>query len=109
MLEHLRMQRIPLTASALAIAALLAAELMSPKDWREGLREFAFDQVLAADYRLRPSTDNAHVVVVDIDRRSLEALGSWPWPRATIAGLVEAIAAAKPAVVAVDILFAEQD
>src|SRR5207244_145989 len=52
---------------------------------------------------------SVRVVVVDIDRRSLEAVGPWPWPRATIAALLEAIAAAKPAVVAVDILFAEQE
>ena len=101
MRELLRMQRIPLAAGALACVAVLAAELLSSKDRREGLREVAFDLVLAADDRLRPSTGNRqgpHVIVVDIDRRSLDAVGPWPWPRAAIAGLVEAIAAAKPTV-----------
>jgi adenylate cyclase len=110
MRELLRMQRIPLAAGALACVAVLAAELLSSKDRREGLRELAFDLVLAADYRLRPSTDSRqgpHVIVVDIDRRSLDRVGPWPWPRATVAALVEAIAAAKPAVVGIDILFAE--
>lgn len=49
------------------------------------------------------------VVVVDIDERSLSALGQWPWPRYRIASLVEAIAAAEPAAIALDILFAEAD
>jgi hypothetical protein len=49
MRELLRMQRIPLAAGALACLAVLAAELLSSKDRREGLREVAFDLVLAAD------------------------------------------------------------
>jgi adenylate cyclase len=100
---------MPLVTGALAIVALLAAELLSPRDWREGWRELAFDLVLAGDHRLRSPTESSHVVVVDIDRRSLEALGPWPWPRARIAALVEAVVAARPAVVAIDILFAQQD
>jgi adenylate cyclase len=108
MLERLRSQQIPLAAGAAAIAALLAAALLLPNGWREDLRETAFDLVLAPDRWLRPPADGAQgarVVVVDIDRRSLEAIGPWPWPRATMAALVEAVAAAKPALAAVDILF----
>ena len=113
MRERLRMQRIPLATGAFAIIALLAAQL-SPRDWREAWREeswreLAFDLVLAGDHRLRSPTEGSRVVVVDIDRRSLEALGPWPWPRARIAALVEAVVAAKPAVIAIDILFAQQD
>src|ERR1700680_2680767 len=106
MIELLRWQRTPLAAGTVAIAALLAAELLTPKGAREGLREFAFDLILAADQWLRPAADHGkdtRVVVVDIDRRSLEAIGSWPWPRATMAAFVDAIAAAKPGVVAIDI------
>lgn len=31
-------------------------------------------------------------IVVDIDRASIDALGTWPWPRDTMARLVEAVA-----------------
>ena len=112
MLERLRSQLIPVVAGAAAIAALLAADLLSPASWRDDLRETAFDLVLASDRWLRPAADGPQaprVVVVDIDRRSLEAIGPWPWPRATMAALVEAVAAAKPALTAIDILFAEQE
>src|SRR5258706_11371736 len=103
MIELLRFQRIPLAAGAITVAALLAVELAAPKSAREGLREFAFDLVLTADQPFRPAADHEksfRVVVVDIDPRSLEAIGSWPWPRATTAALIDAVAAAKPAVVA---------
>jgi adenylate cyclase len=112
MLGRLRGQRIPLAAGAAAIAAFLAADLLLPASRREDLRETAFDLVLASDRWLRPPASHppgARIVVVDIDRRSLEAIGPWPWPRATMAALVDAIAAAKPALAAIDVLFAEQE
>jgi adenylate cyclase len=112
MIKRFKATWLPAVAGAITVVALTAAEFLMPKGWRDDLREIAFDQVLAADHRLRRSgaaQPDARVVVVDIDRRSLEALGLWPWPRATIARVVDAIAAAKPAVIAIDILFAEQD
>ena len=112
MTPSLRMQQVPVAAGAVTLAVLLAAELLLPKSWREEFREAAFDLVLAADRSLQPAAGNhnrSRVIVVDIDRRSLDAVGPWPWPRATIAGLIEAIAVAKPEVAAIDILFAEHD
>ena len=89
-----------------------AAVLLLPDGWLEVVRENAFDVVLAADRDLsgipRPPA-GTKVVVVDIDRRSLEMTGPWPWPREKMAELTEVIMAAKPAVVAFDILFSEPD
>ena len=116
------MPRMPVAARPIAVAVLVATCLLVPLALYDGFRETAFDVVLAADARLRkadsaqdrqdprqePSKD-PRIVVVDIDRRSLEALGPWPWPRATIAKLIEAIAAARPAAIAIDVLFAEPD
>ena len=103
--------RLPIAAGAVTLAALLAADLLAPRHWRDAFQETAFDLVLAADQRLRPPAADRGppVVVVDIDRRSLEAVGAWPWPRATMALLVDAMAAAKPSVAAIDILFAEHE
>jgi adenylate cyclase len=112
MLDWLRRRQIPIAAGVVATAALLAADLLLPKDWHDGVRNAAFDLVLAADQRVRPvSADRVtpQIVVVDIDRRSLEAIGPWPWPRATMALLIDAIAAAKPSIAAIDILFAAHD
>lgn len=48
-------------------------------------------------------------VIVQIDERSLEALGQWPWPRVVMAQLFEKIAAMNPAATAVDVMFSEPD
>lgn len=52
---------------------------------------------------------NVDVTFVDIDDRSLAAVGQWPWPRYRIALLVEAVCGAHPASIGLDILFAEKD
>jgi adenylate cyclase len=110
MLDRLRAWRIPLAVGALSVAIVTAIEFLMPASPREAVRELGFDLVLAAVQQLQPpSQTNDRVVVVDIDRRSLESLGHWPWPRTTVARLINAIAAAKPAVVAIDVLFAEPD
>ncbi|MBI2801547.1 MAG: CHASE2 domain-containing protein [Gammaproteobacteria bacterium] len=49
------------------------------------------------------------VVVVEIDEQSLAQLGQWPWPRSRLAGLVDEIARAGAAVIAIDALFVEPD
>jgi adenylate cyclase len=87
----------------------LAATALMPGGWRQVARETAFDFVLAIDYILRKDVRTAPILVVTIDRRALVTTGPWPWPRDTLARLIEAIAAAKPAAIAVDILFAEPD
>jgi adenylate cyclase len=112
MFKPLNAMRVPILIGAAAVAALTITEFLMPRDWRDALREVGFDQVLKADHALRPITAGRAeppVVVVDIDRRTLQAIGPWPWPRATIAQLIDAIATAKPAAVAVDILFADRD
>jgi serine/threonine-protein kinase len=45
------------------------------------------------------------VVIVGIDAQSISGIGGWPWPRTTIAHLIERLASCSPAVVAVDVLF----
>ncbi len=51
----------------------------------------------------------APVRVVDIDDESLARLGQWPWPRTTIAELIDRLDKAGAAVVALDIILAEPD
>lgn len=52
---------------------------------------------------------SGRVVIVDIDDRSLERLGRWPWPRGRTAALLDAVRAGGPATVAVDLMFPEPD
>jgi adenylate cyclase len=101
----------PLVFAFAALILLSAAELLMPQAWRDTLRENGLDRVLMLDGLLRRTDVEPRlpVVIVDIDRRSLESLGPWPLPRAVIARLVGAIAAARPRVIVFDVLFADAD
>jgi len=60
--------------------------------------------------QIRPRVvDSRPVTIVDIDNRSLKALGQWPWPRTLLANLVTALFQHGAALVAFDIVFAEPD
>ncbi|SLM28342.1 Adenylate/guanylate cyclase with Chase sensor [Desulfamplus magnetovallimortis] len=48
-------------------------------------------------------------VIVDIDERSLEVYGQWPWPRYRLASLIKNISMSEPAAIGLDILFSEPD
>jgi adenylate cyclase len=103
-------RRLPVAAGLAALTVFLAAAILLPKNMSKALRDTAFDLVLAGDQPLRrPVASDLKVIVVDIDRASVDALGAWPWPRATMARLVEAVASARPAAIAIDVLFAEPD
>lgn len=52
-----------------------------------------------------PPTDK--LVHVDIDDRTLELVGAWPWKRAMLAGVLEEIRLAGPKAVFLDILFTD--
>lgn len=49
------------------------------------------------------------IVIVDLDEDTLAQYGQWPWPRYRVARLLEKIAADKPKVVGLDMVFAEAD
>jgi len=65
------------------------------------------------DLRLQASLERVapdpRIVIVDIDDASLKQEGRWPWPRDKVATLLERLQQAGPAVVALDILFAEPE
>ena len=101
-------QRLPVAAGAATLTVFLAAAILLPEI--TSLRDSAFDIELASDQWVGRSTpSDLKVIVVDIDRASIDALGTWPWPRETIARLVEAVAIGRPAAIAIDVLLDEPD
>ncbi len=56
-----------------------------------------------------PRTPSGDVVIVAIDERSIEAEGIWPWSRARMARLVDALAAAGAAAVGFDMIWSDAD
>lgn len=72
--------------------------------WLDGLEEINLD--LQLPRTLKPlSEKNVPIVIVDIDDKSIDAKGRWPWPRKILAGMVEQLYASGAAVVAFDMAF----
>lgn len=51
----------------------------------------------------------SHVLVVDIDEKSLNILGQWPWPRIILAEAINKINAYHPSAIGLDLIFPEKD
>lgn len=66
----------------------------------------AYD-VLLRSARTRPP--GGRVVIVDVDERSLSAIGQWPWRRDLIGGLIARLREMGAAAIALDMVFAEPD
>ncbi len=50
-----------------------------------------------------------NVIIVDIDERSLHALGQWPWQRNKVAKILENLKNANVGIIGLDVVFAESD
>jgi adenylate cyclase len=95
----------PRVLACLLLAAALLLRVEDPAAI-EGLRLRAFDLFQLA----QPMTfAQQAVAIVDIDERSLAALGQWPWPRTQIAQLIRQLADAGALAIGFDVLFAEPD
>ncbi|MBN2823928.1 MAG: adenylate/guanylate cyclase domain-containing protein [Campylobacterales bacterium] len=91
---------------ALALALLLTwGYLFIPQSFQSvdsRLRDFLF--LVRGEL---PKSDS--VVIVDIDEKSLDKLGQWPWQRDIFANLLYKLTDAGAQVIGLDIVFAEED
>ncbi|MGF1625747.1 MAG: CHASE2 domain-containing protein [Alphaproteobacteria bacterium] len=97
-------------ASIAALIVLVALVFLRALD----IDPFARLRLLGFDAMQRlvsgPAASGAsEVVIIDIDDRSLAAIGQWPWPRDVLADLVAALDRRGVRLIAFDILFAEPD
>jgi adenylate cyclase len=89
---------------------LLLLALLGLQVWNPGPVEAVRLKVFDAYQRTRPAPIPArHTLIVDIDDKSLAAIGQWPWDRATVARLVAIIASEHPDAIGLDIVFPEPD
>ena len=49
------------------------------------------------------------VVIVEIDKKSIDALGQWPWSRLITANLIRKINSAHPSSIGLNIMFRQED
>lgn len=61
----------------------------------------------AVTYAAPPAT--SEIVLVTVDKHSVDELGRWPWPRRVHAELIDRLSVAGAKVIALDVLFAEPD
>ncbi len=87
-------------ALALSTAYLVTPQAFFSLDNR--LRDFMF--VMRGEL---PKNDK--VVIVDIDEKSLQQYGQWPWSRDLIAKLLYKLTDAKAGIIGLDMVFAEAD
>ena len=89
-----------------AVLIALAALTWLGAPWTARLQAAWFDayQILAPRH-----VESMPATVVEIDQKSLAALGQWPWPRTLLAQLIDAVARVQPAAIAIDILMPESD
>ena len=90
-----------------AFLAVFAAIGVANPFFLQSMRLLAFDSL----QNLAPRAYDVRqpVRVVDIDDKSLEKLGQWPWPRTVMASLVQKIGEAGAASITTDIMYAEPD
>lgn len=88
---------------AVIVTGVLA---VSPPALFGRLTNAAYD-ILLRSARLKPPT--GRVVIIDVDERSLSAIGQWPWRRDLVGGLIARLQAMGAATVALDMVFAEPD
>ncbi|MDT8386581.1 MAG: adenylate/guanylate cyclase domain-containing protein [Thiogranum sp.] len=102
---------LPAGTGLLLVALLLAATLVS---WPPVQQVIERLELLTYDIRLNYAPlprerDTARIVIVDIDERSLQQQGRWPWPRDQVGQLMQRLNDAGAAVIAFDVLFSEPD
>jgi adenylate cyclase len=79
--------------------------MLDPAPLQE-LRVRTFDNFQVIDPRVKKARP---VTIIDIDEKSLEKLGQWPWPRTRIADLVNNLTRLGAVVIAFDAVFSEPD
>ncbi len=92
---------------ALAVAAVSAVFIGVALSLASGLPASIDLPVRDAFLRFLPSRSPAGVAVVAIDEDALDVVGPWPWPRARLAELVDAVRLGGSRGLAVDVLLAE--
>ena len=92
-----------LYAAVSALAVLLMAGVSAI--WAPQLQQWE-ERLASRTWALsNPNATERRVVVVDIDEKSTQALGAWPWPRERVANLLSGLDAYGVNLKVVDVLF----
>ncbi|HVT88931.1 MAG TPA: adenylate/guanylate cyclase domain-containing protein [Tepidisphaeraceae bacterium] len=98
-----RIFKTGILVGALATITIIAVNLAGGLDWFEN----PLYDLRARRFQAHSSKPSDQLVHIDIEDRALDAIGSWPWPRARVAAILDELRLAGIKAVAMDILFSE--
>lgn len=105
LLKTLNRTNVSRLLALVLLLAMVALRVVDPAPL-ETLRLKTFDLYQIA---LAPKPTQQQVIIVDIDEKSLDELGQWPWPRSTLAKIIDKVGQAGAVAVGLDVLFPEHD
>ncbi len=68
-----------------------------------------YDNLQTIKNNLFKENVNSSVTIIDIDEKSLHALGQWPWSRLIVSEIISKISKYHPTSIGLDIIFPEED
>ena len=106
-LTHFNLQSFCLGCFLIFLACFIQYGFGSQKP---ALLEAIDHRIMDMMFNIRgPQPVSEDIVIVDIDEKSLNALGQWPWSRNILADLTNRLYANQARAIGFDIVFAEQD
>jgi adenylate cyclase len=94
---------------AVCTLGFLSLKLFSPQFIEERVESVLLDYRFQVRNLIKPPIAPENIMIVEIDEKSLERYGRWPWSRVLQARLIDAIMKGKPAVLGVDIFYPEHE
>ena len=102
------MLNIPRNIGAILLSLLLHLYLYGSEHIEKFDYEF-YDFTTLLSKKIKEQENASYSVIVDIDEKSLQELGQWPWPRVLDAKLIDMLKKMNPSAIGVNILFPERD
>ena len=94
-----------ITVSLLLIAAIETLYISTPSFMKK-----INNTLIDTAFRYRGSLPaDERIVIVDVDEKSLQTLGQWPWSRDKIATILQNLTDAGVAIIGLDMVFSEKD
>lgn len=95
--------------SLLSLCGFILLQFFDPQLVRDHLESKTYDLRLhLRNYLFRPPHVD-DIVIVMVDEKSVAEIGRWPWSREVQARLVDRIAAGRPKVIGIDIMYSERE
>ena len=102
----IRSRRGPTTVTVIFLLLATSYRINDPP-FIEQLRLRSFDSYVRA--WPHEGITSRPIAILDIDERSLDELGQWPWPRTVVGDLLKSLRSYDVAVLAMDVVFSEED